>query len=219
MLRTVYRIHRVTTTASYYFPYASGYHGGTATNYTRNNPNLYAPVFGSINIHLVGVPTPHTEKRLLRIIICSKVELSAPPSMSEVILKATPRFHDLTAVTPCDTNRLLHYHRYLRWAELIGDSRGVSHANMCLARVYDFLRDGEAASRHKKASLEGCRRVGDIDNHGKVRTHSTFFSGVVVTLHLKNRIHPSYDVQQYPHHLPGAPHYLFRRMYTYFRAL
>lgn len=51
---------------------------------------------------------------------------------------------------------------------------------MCLARVYDFLGDAEAASGHKNASLEWCRRLRDIDNHGKVRAHSTLCSGYVV---------------------------------------
>lgn len=66
---------------------------------------------------------------------------------------------------------------------------------MCLARVYDFLGNVETASRHKKASLEGCRRVGDIDNHGKVRGHSTLLSSVVVTFHLKKTV-VHYVVQQ-----------------------
>lgn len=141
-------------------------------------------MLSSIYIHLVGV-IDLAHWTIYR--FCSKLVLSAS-SRSELLLNANPHFHGLTSVLPCNTNRLLHYHRYLRWAEAIGDSRGVSHANMCLARVYDILGNADTASRHKKTSLEGCRRVGDIENHGKVRAHPTLLSSFVVTYHLKNTV-------------------------------
>lgn len=58
--------------------------------------------------------------------------------------------------------------RYLRWTKAVGDIRGVSHSNMCLARICQFLGEKETLSSHMKASMEGCRHGGDIDNHGKV---------------------------------------------------
>lgn len=51
----------------------------------------------------------------------------------------------------------------------MGDLCGVSHANMCLARVYQEMGDEEKFEQYRHASLEGCRVRGDINNQGKVR--------------------------------------------------
>lgn len=58
--------------------------------------------------------------------------------------------------------------RYLRWAQAIDDPRGVSHANECLARMYRAVGDVQKSEQHGDASLEQCRRRGDINNHGRV---------------------------------------------------
>lgn len=50
----------------------------------------------------------------------------------------------------------------------MGDLFGVSHANMCLARVYQEMGDEDKFEQYRHASLEGCRRRGDINNQGKV---------------------------------------------------
>lgn len=67
---------------------------------------------------------------------------------------------------------MLFYRRYLRWAVAIGDARGVSHANMCLARVCKLTRDHENFSLHVMTSLDDCQRRGDLDNQGKVMQNS-----------------------------------------------
>eukprot|EP00903_Cladosiphon_okamuranus_P019584 g18012.t1 len=62
-----------------------------------------------------------------------------------------------------------YYRRYLRWAGAMRDPCGISHAHACLARVHQAMGDEEASEQHRNASLDQCRRRGDIDNQGKMR--------------------------------------------------
>ncbi|CAM9144356.1 unnamed protein product [Scytosiphon promiscuus] len=62
-----------------------------------------------------------------------------------------------------------HYLRYLRWTQA-RDTSGVSHAHMCLARMYQAMEDEESFEHHRQASLQGCCwRTGTDDQSLKMR--------------------------------------------------
>lgn len=70
----------------------------------------------------------------------------------------------------CQQSLLFHKpnNRYLRWADAVSDPCGISHAHACLAQVHQAMGDEGRSEHHRHASLEQCRRRGDIDNQGKV---------------------------------------------------
>lgn len=84
-------------------------------------------------------------------------------------LKDIGGFSSPETTTPINLGHMLTTIRYLRWAKAVQDRCGVSHANVCLARVYEIMGDEDNVYRHRNVWLDGCRQRVDIDDQGKVR--------------------------------------------------